>query len=135
MRRYKFDSDASPSVYATGKTISVLDNITPGQTVRVVYTTPPTALASASDVFSTVTGLPSSCVDMIVYGAIAKMLPGLEIARLQLGSIESVERAAQISPGSAIAASRYFYGMFEARLKEEKSRLQSLHPALIHYIS
>ena len=83
MRSWSFNASANTTDFANGKSIDIMDSITPGRTIQVTYSAAPTELSSNSDVFASVTGLPSSAEDVVTYGACYRLLPALEAARLQ----------------------------------------------------
>lgn len=132
---WRFNSQASttagqvkPTPTPTGKTLQIIrDTPVPGRNVRVIYTKKPNLLVNDADTFEVTTGLPERCVDLIVYGACWRLLPGYEAGRLQQSSIESTERAPLVPTGAATNASKYYYGLYQARLDEERDRLFSLH--------
>lgn len=130
-RTYRFNPQTSttpgqvkPTPTPTGKTIQILDGgIVPGRNIRVTYIKPPNVLVNGSDDFTTTTGLPERMIDMITYGACWRMLPGWEAGRLQQQSIEATERAPLVPTGAATDASKYFLGLYQRRLDEERDRL------------
>lgn len=110
----------------SGKSIQILDGIVPGRAVRVTYTKKPDPLVANSDDF-TVTGYPDRYVDMIMYGATARMLGANEAARLQQQAIESTERAPLVPTGAASQAAQYYWALYQKRLNEERDRLFRLY--------
>jgi hypothetical protein len=129
-RTYRFNPQAStgpqvkPTPIPTGKTIQILDGgIVPGRTIRVTYSKKPDVLVNGNDDFELTTGLPDRMIDMITYGACWRLLPGWEAGRLQQQSIEATERAPLVPTGAASDASKYFLGLYQRRLDEERDRL------------
>lgn len=113
-----------PDPAPTGKTIQIMrDFIVPGRNVRVTYIKKPNTLANNSDPYEVTTGLPERTVDLITYGACWRLIPAYEAARLQQQSIEATERAPLVAPGAAADASKYFLGLYQRRLEEERDRL------------
>lgn len=113
----------------TGRTIQIYDRIVPGRTIRVMYLTKPSLLVNPNDDYETTTGLPDRTQDVIMYGAVARMLAGTESARLQQKSVESTERAPLVPTGSATNTSNYFWQLYYRRLNEEIDRLHQLVPS------
>lgn len=113
---------------STGKSLQVYDRIVPGRTIRVVYTKKPTLMTLPTDDFAAVTGLPDSTFDVMVYGACARLIGGLETGRLQQTSIEATERSQVVPAGSATAAANYFWRLHQSRLDDEVERLRTLFP-------
>lgn len=142
-QRWRFNPQASttpgqvlPTPTPTGKTIQILDfGITPGRNVRVTYVKPPGQLINGSDDFETATGLGERMIDLIVYGACWRLLPGWEAGRLQQSSIESTERAPLVPTGAANEASQYYLGLYQRRLNEERDRLFDLYPNFQYFTS
>jgi hypothetical protein len=132
-RNYKFVPTADTAAFPTGKSIQLFDSVTPGRTMFVKYAKAPSPLANGSDDFATVTGLPERCVDLVVWGACARLLPAYEAARLQQTSVESTERAALVPPGSALKGAQYYLAMYQQRLAEERARLFEENPITQSY--
>lgn len=130
-RSYRFNPQTSttpgqvkPTPTPTGKTIQILDGgIVPGRNIRVTYIAAPNPMVNPDDDFTDTTGLPDRMIDMITYGACWRLLPGWEAGRLQQQSIESTERAPLVPTGAASDASKYFLGLYQRRLDEERDRL------------
>lgn len=131
---YSFNSTADTSAFPTGKSIQLFDSVTPGRTMFVKYTKAPQALVNSTDDF-TASGLPERCVDMVMWGACARLLPGYDAARLQQSSIESTERAPLVPPSSAIKTAQYFLAMYQQRLEEERERMFAENPVSTSYRS
>lgn len=116
-----------PTPTPTGKSLQILrDYIVPGRNARVIYTKSPTTLTNDSDLLTS-TGFPERYIDLITYGACFRLLPAYDAGRLQQQSIESTERAPLVPPGSAADASKYYYGMYQTRLNQERDRLFELY--------
>ena len=113
----------------TGKSIQILDQIVPGRDIHVVYTTKPGSFTDDSQDYLTTIGYPERTVDMIQFGAVARLLSGVESARLQQKSVEATERAPLVPTGAASNASQYFWNMYQKRMNEEMDRLHDLFPA------
>lgn len=122
-RTWKFITKAPTSAFPTGKSVQLLDAVTPGRTMHVVYTKDPQPLVNAADDWLTVTGLPERAADLAVWGACARLLPAYEAARLQQSSIEATERAPLVPVRSAASAAQYYQLMFDKRLAEERARM------------
>jgi len=131
-QRWRFNPQAqndAASGLTTGKTIEVMDQIVPGRTIRVMYIKKPGTLSLNSDPFEATTGFPERYVDMIQFGAVSRLLLGLEPARLQQKSVESTERAPLVPTGAANQATMMFQRRFQERFDQERDRLKELFPA------
>ena len=133
VRRYTVDGNADTGVFPTGANITIKDNVIVGRTVRVVYTKQPTVLSDAGDVFSTVTGLPASCEDLVRLGAAYRLVPFLDVPHLSGMSAEADFTANQRPVGGAAQLSRYLLQTYQLRLEQEKNRLGQLYPVRVHY--
>jgi hypothetical protein len=134
VRRWDWDPFADTAVWGNGsQTVTIGDYITPGRTVKVMYTTRPTTLTNASDVYSTVTGLPESSKDVVVLGAAYRLLAYLDPARASQISPQADEIDAKRSFGSANSAARQLYALYQQRLNEEVKAQQGQYPTRVHY--
>ena len=131
VRRWTADVNASTTDFASGRSISLFDPITPGRTVRVVYTHAPVALTSGDD-FSD-SGLRDSAQDLIQFAAAARLVPWFEVAQTPGVSAEANYAAGLGRQSSASALGRYLTQMYQLRQAEEQSALQSLYPIRSHY--
>jgi hypothetical protein len=132
---FRFNPTADTNAFPTGKSVQLFDAVTPGQTMLVKYTKAPQALVNGSDDFAAVTGLPERCVDLVVWGAAARLLPAYEAARLQQTSVESTERAPLVPPQAATKTAQYFMAMYQQRLEEERERMFADNPVTTSYRS
>lgn len=120
---WRFNPYADPTVFPSGKSIQLLDTVVPGRSQRVVYSKKLAPLVNASDDFETVSGLPERCVDMISYGAVAKLLPTQEAGRIQQRVVEATNRAQVVPAQSSLRAAQYYQVMYQQRLAEERNRM------------
>lgn len=136
--RWRFNSQAqndAASNLDTNKTIQVMDQIVPGRTIRVLYIKKPGTLVNNTDAFEATTGFPERYIDMVQFGAVARLLSGVESARLQQKTVESTERAPLVPTGAATQASRYFWQLYQQRFDQERERLQHLFPSYSTFLS
>lgn len=134
IRRWDFDPFADVGVWGSGsQTVTIGDFITPGRTVKVMYTTRPSTLVNASDVYTTTTGLPESSKDVVVLGAAYRLLAYLDPARASQISPQADEIDAKRSFGSANSAARQLYALYQQRLNEEVKAQQAQYPTRVHY--
>jgi len=119
VRRYDTDKTANTTVFANGKTINIFDMIDPGRTVQVIYAKAPSVLSAENDIYETVTGLPSSTIDVIVYGAIARLIVGSDAARIPSQTVEAdmMDQSKPIGGGTSVA--RFYLGLYQQRLQQD----------------
>lgn len=126
VRRWKFDPRLDQ--------ITIYDGVPQGRTVSVYYRSKPGRLVNGTDLFSTVTGLPESCEDVIRLSVLSRILPFLEAQNSSSLSAEADFAAnSRISSTSASALSRMLYQQYLARLTEEGTTLAQLNPVRVHY--
>jgi len=133
VNRWRADGMANIADFNTTNTINIYENIQPGRTVQVYYTTTPDTLDNNSDDFADVTGLPQSCQDVVTLGAAYKLLSFLDSGRISLTSAESDLADSKIPSGAGANNSRYIYALYQQRLNEEALKLQDKYPIRLHY--
>jgi hypothetical protein len=135
VRNYRADVFANTSAFATAQSISIYDRIEAGRTVQVYYSKKPSTLtdAASSAVFETVTGLPSSCKDVIIYGAAYRLASFLDPGRLNYSSAEADNADTKIQYGSGASTARFLLALYQQRLNEETKKLRDVYPTRIHY--
>lgn len=94
-----------------------------GRPLRILYSTQPSPFSDESDDMS-VTGLPDSCSDVLTLGTVAKQVPGLDISRAQLTSVEQSDRSRVVPPNAGITAAKYLMAEFQDRLHNEAQSLR-----------
>jgi hypothetical protein len=133
IRRWSWDSKASTVFGANAQTVTIGDYVTPGRTVKVIYSTDPEPFTSNSQDFSTQTGLPNSCKDVIVLGASYRLLTYLDPARAAQVSPQADETDSKRPYGASQTATKQLYALYTQRLNEETQRQQTLYPIRVHY--
>lgn len=136
IRVKRFDFDAYPDVDTWGanaQTVTIGDYITPGRTVKVVYATAPVAFSANTDVFTTVSGLPESCKDVVVLGSVYRLLSFLDPARAAQVSPQADETDSKRPYGASQSATKQIYALYTQRLAEETQAQQQQYPARVHY--
>jgi hypothetical protein len=133
LRRWRLDRHANTTAFTSGASLSVYDGITPGRTIKVVYTSEPTGLTNDDDDFVTTTGLPISCEDLIRLGAAYRMVPFFDAAHLSGMSSEADFSANARPVGGSSQLGRYMLQLYQVRLQEEVNGLQRIYPTRSHY--
>lgn len=131
--RWRFDPQADPDRFASGKSLDIYQEPVPGQTVRVTYLKPPSTFADSTTEFATATGLNATAEDCIVYGACFRLVGFLESPRLQISAIEQQLRSQQVPPGSTQHAARHFLQLYQLSLASERERLIRANPTSSHF--
>lgn len=133
VRRWTFNHSASTGMFEHGKSLSIKEAVFPGRTVRVLYASEPSQLAANTDDFATVTGLPASAEDVVLYGAAYRLVSLMQPARLQVQSVEATLRSNVVAVGSPAEAGQYFYALYQQRLTEERQTLLTRYPSMTHF--
>lgn len=95
-----------------------------GRPLRVLFATQPRTFSAESDVFTTTTGLPASAKDVLTLGVVAKQVPGLDISRAQLSSVEQSDRSRVVPPNAGVNVAKYVMAEFQERLANEAASLR-----------
>lgn len=133
IRNYRFDGNANTTAFTSGQTLSIYDYIPSGRTVQVVYSTNPTSFTANTDTFTTTTGLPESCKDLIILGATYRLLSNLDPARASMVSPQADETDSKRPYGSSQSLTKQVYALFNQRLNEEIKKQQDKYPIRVHY--
>ena len=133
VNRWRADPMANAATFNTNNTVNIYENIQPGRTVQVWYTTEPNTLDASTDDYTDVTGLPSSTVDVTILGACYKLLSFLDTGRINLTSAEADLNDTKNPYNSGASASRYVFALYQQRLQEEALKLADKYPIRIHY--
>ena len=133
IRSWRLDSNANSTAFSSEQTISIYDMITSGRTIQIVYSKDPTPFSTNADVFTTQTGLPDSCRDLVITGSIYRLLSNLDPARAGMVSPQSDETDSKRPYGSSQSLTRQIYALYTQRLAEEVKSQQNKYPIRVHY--
>ena len=135
INRWRADQMANVATFNTQNTVNLYENIQPGRTVQVWYTTTPNTLDNGTDDYADVTGLPASSVEVVILGASYKLLSYVDAGRINLSSAEADLNDTKIPSTAGVSASRYIFALYQQRLNEEALKLQDKYPIRIHYLN
>lgn len=135
VRSWKYVSNADSTAFPSGKAIEIYSGIVPGRTVRVLYRKNLATMSANSDVFTTTTGLPANCEDLVRYGALARLTMGLDVNLVNNRSIEANTLTGRVQAGQGRPISQFYYAMYQQRVNEEQARLEQDYPPVIHRTS
>lgn len=134
IRKYDLNPLADINIWPTGKTISVKGpGLFPGQPIRVTYAARPGQFVTETDTLQSI-GLDDNFRDVLRYGACYRLVGGLEGARLQNASVEQgYDRTTYVgTSGASTALAKYYLGMFQSRMENERARLLQVYPSTSH---
>jgi hypothetical protein len=133
IRTWRFDANANSAAFGGFQTVTIKDAIQPGRTIQVVYLSKPTQLNASTDVFETVTGYAESVKDVIIYGAIYRLLAFLDPAKAAMVSPQADETDSKRPFGSSGSTTKQIYALFQQRLNEEIKNQQFSNSVRTHY--
>ena len=133
INRWRVDPMANAATFNTNVTVNIYENVQPGRTIQVWYTTEPNTLDASTDDYADVSGLPESTYDVTILGASYKLLSFLDAGRINLSSAEADLNDTKNPYNSGAAASRYIFALYQQRLQEEALKLSDKFPIRLHY--
>jgi len=133
IRQWRWDPLAYATSFPTGKSVSIYDNVLPGRTINVIYAHIPSGMSNLSDDFETITGLPSSMKDVIVYGAAWRLSSYIDPARISISSAASDEFDVKRPYGSGTNVTKNLQALYSQRLEEESLKQKLQYPTRVHY--
>jgi hypothetical protein len=131
---WRLDPVANTTAFPSGNSVSIRDRITAGRTIQVAYRKAPEILSNSSDEFTTVSGLPASCRDVVILGAAYKMLSYIDAGRVNLTSAEADAADTKTPSTAGTSVSKYIFALYQQRLNEESSKLSGQYPIRPHRI-
>lgn len=134
INNWRMDPMANTTAFPSGSSVSIHDRITPGRTIQVAYRKAPVILSNSSDEFTTVSGLPASCRDVVTLGAAYKILSYIDAGRVNLTSAEADAADTKTPSTAGTSISKYIFALYQQRLNEESSKLSGQYPIRPHRI-
>lgn len=133
IRQWRWDPIAYAPAFPTGRTVSIYDNVLPGRTINIIYSHLPTAMNDLTDDFETVTGLPISMRDVIIYGAAWRLSSYLDPARVSITSAAADEFDTKRPYGTGTNITKGLQALYLQRLEEESLKQKIQFPTRVHY--
>jgi hypothetical protein len=130
VRHWELENRAATGDFPTGKALRV-KFVPANHEVQVVYATRPTRMTDVSTFADT--GLDESVREMVVLGAVSRLLPALDVARLSVKTVNPDELDQPVQLGSAVSIARELRRDFRERLAEERDVLLKRFPGRVHY--
>lgn len=131
VRRWSFDPAADPTAYSTGKSIDILEPMTPGRTIKIVYAAEPLQFTSDTQTLQQI-NLDEDHRDILILGAASRLLMYQDAARLQTTNVEQTTRDNVVPPNAGAQAGRGLYAIYKQRVQEESQMLHQSYPTLTH---
>ena len=133
IRQWRWDPIAYEPSFPTGRTVSIYDNVLPGRTINIVYAHMPVNMTNNDDNFETVTGLPSTMRDVIIYGASWRLSSYIDPARISVTSPQSDELDTKRPYGTGTNVTKQLQNLYLQRLEEESLKQKLQYPTRVHY--
>ena len=133
IRQWRWDPLAYATSFPTGKSVSIYDNVLPGRTINIIYAHIPTSMSNLSDDFETVTGLPASMKDVVVYGAAWRLSSYVDPARISISSPQADELDVKRPYGTGTNVTKNLQALYLQRLEEESLKQKLQYPTRVHY--
>lgn len=133
---YSFDPLADPAAFGEEttdqvQTITINQGVQPGRTVKIMYATDPVAFTTNTQDYAVQTGLPASTKDVVVLGAVYRLLSFLDPARAAQVSPQADETDSKRPYGASQSATKQIYALYQQRLQEEvKAQKKNFPPRL-----
>jgi hypothetical protein len=132
IKRYRVDKNYYDSTTSSIKTALILnESPMPGRTINVQYTKFPTAIADSQQL--TVSGLPSSCEDVVRLGAMYRLLSTVDPGKVTATSVSADALDQPVQAGASTTAAKYIFQLYTVRLQEEIGKQQSNFLNTIQY--
>ena len=103
----------------------------PGRLVNVQYTKYPTAITDSQDL--SVSGLPSSCEDVVRLGAMYRLLSTVDPGKVSAVSVSADALDQPVQAGASTTAAKYIFQLYTVRLQEEIAKQQANFLNTIQY--
>jgi len=130
IKRWRLDTNYLNGA-TTGQALILNEAPMPGQTVRVQYTKYPTTITDNQEL--TVSGLPSSCEDVVRLGAMYRLLSTVDPGKVIATSVSADALDQPVSAGASTNTAKYIFQLYTVRLAEEISKQQANFLNTIQY--
>lgn len=132
IRRWRLDTNYYDEDTASIKQALILnESPMPGRTVNVQYTKYPTAITDSQEL--TVSGLPSSCEDVVRLGAMYRLLSTVDSGKVTATSVSADVLDQPVQAGASTTAAKYIFQLYTVRLQEEIAKQQANFLNTIQY--
>lgn len=126
VRQWDFIRGQDPAVVASGQALRIWDG-TPGANLRVLYKARFVTFANL-DVDVTTSGLHSEAWDIPPLGAAVRLVPPRDVKRTFSEAQGESRRGSEVPPGSSRQAVTGVAKIYEDRIAQERTTLQSKYP-------
>ena len=130
VKRWSVENSLDATDHTTGSALRI-SGVPFGYAVQVVYGVKPVVLTSLTQEW-TECGLSGGSKDLLILGTIARLLPALDVSRLQVTHASADELDQPRPLGSALSVAKQYRQDYLSRLAEERDALNRRYPARWH---
>lgn len=132
IKNWRLDTNYyDPSTGTTKQALVLKEAPMPGRDVRVQYTSYPTTITDNQEL--TVSGLPSSCEDVVRLGAMYRLLSTVDSGKVTAVSVSADALDQPVQAGASTSAAKYIFNLYTIRLAEETAKQQANFLNTIQY--
>lgn len=132
IKNYNIDYNyLDPDTLDTRVALILNESPMPGRDVRVQYTGFPQTITDNQDL--TISGLPSSCEDVVRLGAMYRLLSTVDPGKVTQVAVSGSVVDQQVQAGASTTAAKYIFQLYTVRLAEEISKQQDNFLNTIQY--
>lgn len=132
IKKYRIDKNYYDATTNSIKQALILKEAPmPGRTVNVQYTKYPTAITDNQEL--TVSGLPSSCEDVVRLGAMYRLLSTVDPGKVTATSVSADALDQPVQAGASTTTAKYIFQLYTVRLQEEIAKQQANFLNTIQY--
>jgi hypothetical protein len=132
IKNYRVDKNYYDTTTSTIKQALILkESPMPGRTVNVQYTKFPTTITDNQEL--TVSGLPTSCEDVVRLGAMYRLLSTVDPGKVTATSVSADVIDQPVQAGASTNAAKYIFQLYTVRLAEEIAKQQANFLNTIQY--
>ena len=126
--RWGLSREMPTGEFASGLMLRIDDSLDPGRTIRVRYKAPYARLTALANEVETMSGLETSQLDIVEFGAQARLIAKRETRRVLIDSQSDTRRAAEVTAGQTARAAQVLLALRDRRIAEEQRRLSQMYP-------
>lgn len=132
IKNWRLDTNYyDPATQTTKQALILKETPMPGRDVRVQYTKFPTVITDNQEL--TVSGLPSSCEDVVRLGAMYRLLSTVDPGKVTAMSVSADVLDQPVAAGASTNSAKYIFQLYTVRLAEEIAKQQANFLNTIQY--
>lgn len=132
IKNWRLDTNYyDPATQTTKQALILKEAPMPGRDVRVQYTKFPTVITDNQEL--TVSGLPSSCEDVVRLGAMYRLLSTVDPGKVTAMSVSADVLDQPVAAGASTNSAKYIFQLYTVRLAEEIAKQQANFLNTIQY--